>query len=138
MKLPALAASEGPLLGGYQTLGHASSHRAWRLMGEDRLSQVTRLDVESGSVGKVECEDAKAEGLSWEHRPCWGEGCELTEMEGGFWSKWDSGDGSTLEGRVVIRSHMLGTLWPFSNRGLSLELCALCCPFLPCCTQSFI
>lgn len=107
-------------------------------MGEDRLSQGTRLDEESGSAGKVVYEDSKVKGLSWEHRACWGEGCELIGMEAGFWGKWDSNDGSTLEGMVAIGSHVLGTLWPFSNRGLWLELLALCYPFLPCPTHSYI
>jgi hypothetical protein len=31
-------------------------------------------------------------------------------MEAGFWGKWDSNDGSTLEGRMVIRSLCTGDI----------------------------
>lgn len=108
-------------------------------MGEDKVPQVTRLDEEPGSAGQEVHEDSKAEGLSKEHQACWGEDCELIGMEVRFWGKGTLMlGGSTLEGRVVIRSHVLGTLCPFSNRGRWLELFAFCCPLLPCPTHSFL
>lgn len=57
------------------------------LMGEYRLSQVTMLDEEFGSAGKMGNDDSREDRLPWEHHVGWGESCELVGTEAGFWDK---------------------------------------------------
>lgn len=92
------------------------------MTGEDRLSQVTMLDEELGSAEKVVDEDSRGGRLPWEHQVCWEESCELVGTEAGFWGKWDSMDRCSLEGRVSIKSHVVGALTIQQQRPVATAL----------------